>query len=208
MKKAIIFDFDGTLVDSSPVIFAIYKDIARQKGWKKMSKKTFKSLRKGTILGFIKWINVWPWHLPWLVREGKRRYRLQTDRVELFEGTKKMVKDLQKEGWQLYILSTNDPITIKNVLRKYNLQNDFKILKNSSFFSKGKVIKSLLKSSGLKPANVWMVGDELRDIRAAKKAKVNSIAVSWGLQDINVLKRAKPLAIAHEPSDIMKTVKG
>jgi len=54
--------------------------------------------------------------------------------------------------------------------------------------------------------SVWMIGDSGSDIRAAKEASVQSIAVSWGHQSAEVLTRAEPDYLVHSPEELLKVI--
>ena len=74
-------------------------------------------------------------------------------------------------------------------------------------FGKHRSLKRLLKTYHMKPAETIYIGDEVRDIEACRKAKVQIIAVTWGFNSKRILERAKPDFIADKPEDIVKIVK-
>lgn len=49
MQKYIVFDFDGTLVDSQKIFVPIYNQLAEKHGYKTVSEEEIESLRKLTI---------------------------------------------------------------------------------------------------------------------------------------------------------------
>jgi phosphoglycolate phosphatase-like HAD superfamily hydrolase len=51
---------------------------------------------------------------------------------------------------------------------------------------------------------VFMVGDSMSDVRAARAAGVKSIVVSWGHQSLGRLVGAVPDAIAHLPEELIE----
>ena len=55
---------------------------------------------------------------------------------------------------------------------------------------------------------VFMVGDSLSDIRAARQAGVKSIAVSWGHQSVGKLLEAMPDYVVHVPEKLIEVTKG
>lgn len=120
--------------------------------------------------------------------------KLEAEKVKLFPGTVKMIKDLRARNLELYILSRNKADLIKHVLERYGLQDDLRILdrRKRYFGRKSAVITRLIQQKGYKKESVWMIGDEVRDIQAAKRAGINSIAVSWGLQDTSILELCEP----------------
>jgi phosphoglycolate phosphatase-like HAD superfamily hydrolase len=53
---------------------------------------------------------------------------------------------------------------------------------------------------------VFMVGDSLSDVQAAKEASVTSIAVTWGHQSLENLLRAKPDFVVSSPHDLIQII--
>jgi phosphoglycolate phosphatase len=53
---------------------------------------------------------------------------------------------------------------------------------------------------------VFMVGDSLSDVQAAKEAAVTSIAVTWGHQSLENLLRAKPDFVVSSPHDLIQII--
>jgi phosphoglycolate phosphatase len=54
--------------------------------------------------------------------------------------------------------------------------------------------------------SVFMVGDSLSDIRAAKEASITSIAVTWGHQSLEYLLRGDPDHVVHFPHDLIEII--
>lgn len=204
MKKVVIFDFDGTLADSASVVRSIYADLAKDKGWPKLTDAAYKQLRRGTIQQAIKWVGIRPWQMPGLLREGRNLFKKHSSEIKLFSGIDEVVKNLASEGWELYVLSSNVETTVHQVLKDNGISRNMQILRRPPLFGKHKSINKLVEQKAYDQAHVWMIGDELRDIEAANKSGVNSIAVSWGLQDESLLKKAKPTFLAKYPRDIEK----
>ena len=57
-----------------------------------------------------------------------------------------------------------------------------------------------------KRESVFMIGDSLSDIRAAKEAFVTSIAVTWGHQSLEYLLRGDPDYVIHFPQDLIEII--
>ncbi len=56
------------------------------------------------------------------------------------------------------------------------------------------------------PESVFMVGDSLSDILAAKEASVTSIAVTWGHQSLEHLLRGNPDYLVSSPHDLIEVI--
>lgn len=50
------------------------------------------------------------------------------------------------------------------------------------------------------------VGDEERDVVASRKMKLRVLSVSWGFESLDVLTKAGPDFIAHQPAEILQRV--
>ena len=48
-----------------------------------------------------------------------------------------------------------------------------------------------------------MIGDALSDVRAAKEARVTSIAVTWGHQSLETLQRGEPDYVINSPQELI-----
>ena len=55
---------------------------------------------------------------------------------------------------------------------------------------------------------VYVVGDSVSDVRAAREAGVQSIAVSWGHQSVEMLIEAKPDTFVHSPGELLEFITG
>jgi phosphoglycolate phosphatase len=54
--------------------------------------------------------------------------------------------------------------------------------------------------------SVFMIGDALSDIRAAKEAGVTSIAITWGHQSLETLQRGEPDYVVNSPHELIQTI--
>lgn len=203
-RKVVIFDFDGTLADVVPLMREIYGEFATKNGYPELTEEIFQNLRKSTLREVFKWVGVKPWQLPGLMRKGRVLFAEKSDKVKLFKGVSKLVAELHKSDWEIYILSSNSPATIHDILVRNKIDDYISILKRPSLFGKAQSIKALVRKKNYDKKNVWMVGDEVRDIEGANKAGVNSIGVTWGLQHEIVLKKAKPTHLAKTAVQLRK----
>ena len=66
------------------------------------------------------------------------------------------------------------------------------------------MIKHLLKEKNFSNGDMVYVGDEVRDIKAAKKARVRVIAVTWGLNSRKILEKEHPDYLVDRPQELLK----
>lgn len=202
MQKAVIFDFDGTIADTSMLIRGVYNEMGAERGWPVMNEVEYQRLRELGLVEAQRWTGVKPWQVPGLMREGLKRFKLLSQEVKLFPGIPELMGQLVTSGQTLYVLSTNAPEIIGEVLGRYDLKNSVTVLKRSPLFSKHYAIRSLISKNKYQHDNVWMVGDEVRDIEAGKHAGVNTVAVTWGLESNELLLAAQPTALASSPKEL------
>jgi len=202
-KKVVIFDFDGTLADTEGILRNIYRDVAKEKGWAPLDRAKYRKLFTASIWDAALWSRFLPWRLPYLVGESRSRLQQRANSIKLFPGMKKVVTELHQADCELYVLSRNWQSTVQLVMDKNGLGSMVLVLKKPGFFTKHKSVKKLIQQKAYTKDSTWMIGDEVRDIYAAKRAGVLSIAVPWGFQDAATLAKLLPTAIVGKAEDIV-----
>lgn len=207
-KRVAVFDFDGTLADTARIFKVIYKDMAEKHNWKHPTDEDFENLRKGTIRDARKWAGIPLWRLPFVIHNVRRAMRRDVDQVVLFPDVVELIHDLHKQDLEIYILSRNLPETIQGALERYELAGKTQILRRKKryFGSKTIALVALLRNRHYNRKQIWMIGDEIRDILAAKRARVNSVAVTWGLQDVSILKRYNPDYLVKDVAELRRVL--
>lgn len=188
MAKNIIFDFDGTLADTLDL--AIEFGNANQARFSKrvISKDDFKehSMREA-----LKRIGLPLRKLPQFVFELKKYLSSHLQRVQLFPGIVDMIEDLSKKGNKLYIMSSNSAENISAVLERHSLSKNFSAIhSDSSIFGKHRVLARMLPRYNFNTKDTIYVGDEVRDFEACVKCGIEMIAVAWGWNSVDRLKKS------------------
>lgn len=200
MIKYIVFDFDGTIADT----FEIMKEIAKSE-FKDISDKDFELLKDEGISGMMKRKNIHIWELPKLVLRFTFKMK-NKENVKLFPEVLESLKILSK-SYKLGIVSSNSEENIIQNLKKHNVQNLFDfIFSQSSIFGKDKVLKKMCKKYQINSSEVIYVGDEDRDIIAAKKTKIKNIAVTWGYNSEKKLRETNPDYLVNSPKEIIEKI--
>jgi phosphoglycolate phosphatase len=205
--KMIVFDFDGTLADSERIMVGIYDFFAAENNKPELTEQIKQKLRDGTARQAIKWAGVRLWQIPKMLNIARKEYKKRSSKVRIFAGMQSLVKELSRD-FDIYILSTNSEKTVKKILIKNNFTPKVTILKGSSVFGKDKALRKLLRNKKYDRRISWMIGDEVRDIAAGNKSRLNTIGVTWGLQSEVGLRRARPGYVADKPGDILRIIRG
>lgn len=199
MINYIVFDFDGTLADT----FDAIKTIATTEyGEYDIDIELFKS--EGAK-GMLKKLDIPRWKLPGMILNVTSKLRKSKD-VKLFPGIIDLLNMLKKD-YKIGILSSNSKEIINDKLKAYIIEDLFEfVYSESSLFGKHLVLERMCSKHTINPLEVVYVGDEDRDIIAAKKAKIKTIAVTWGFNSKERLSKEEPDYIVDSPMQIIEAL--
>ena len=120
----------------------------------------------------------------------------------------RVIKDLDLQGYKLIIVSSADENSIKDFLKKYDLEKYFTEILGKNFNpSKVEKIKIIGEKYKIKPQETLLVTDSVGDIKEAHEAKTKSIGVTWGLHEKERLEKNGADFIAENSNDILEGVK-
>ena len=201
MTKAIVFDFDGTLADTLPITVSCVNKLADEYGYEK--KEIFGKIRNKTMRQIIKdELGLSMIQIPGYLKKLKPLIEREKEKASLFAGIPEVLEELSKK-YILFILTSNAPEIVDHVLGENKPMIDF-IFSNTSLFGKHKVLQALLAERNLKRDEIVYIGDEVRDIEAAKKLGVKVVAVTWGYNSKKLLEKERPDYLVEKPEEILK----
>jgi phosphoglycolate phosphatase-like HAD superfamily hydrolase len=190
--RVLIFDFDGTLADSMQTVFEVYNSLAPDMGLPLISAGEIPRLRELGPLRALDAYGVPLWRVPVLLQRVRRELERRAAVPAIFPGLDQVFEMPAIRTARRLILSSNSRSNIERFLNRHRLSSFERIDAGASLFGKARRLQRLLKISHLDPADVVYVGDELRDLEAAREVGATSVAVSWGYAERGVLQ-------AHEP---------
>jgi phosphoglycolate phosphatase len=198
----VLWDFDGTLADSWPLGLAIFNEVAALRGLRPVVDPD--AAREMTAVQLMRKHGVSWWRLPRLAVEMKSLARDRIASVQIFPGIAPVLHKLCNHGCRLGIVSSNNEETILTSLRLNGLAEPFEFVHScSNLFGKGRRVRALLKQLRVRPERVIYVGDEVRDIVAARQARIDVAAVTWGLNSARLLASHEPTYLVDEPADLL-----
>lgn len=206
MIKYIIFDFDGTIVNSKKLALQLINDLSGKYGYRKAGEEELDYLSTLSIRERLKLFQVPFYKVPQIVLDMRKNYNHSVESLEIFNGIGDVIHNLKEKGFKLSIISSNAEENIKKVLVKYNIDSFDSIHSSYNLFGKSGKISAFLKKHHLKKDEIIYIGDELRDIQACQKSEVKIIAVTWGYDSSELLKKANPNHIANNPSEIVDLI--
>jgi len=206
MIKHIIFDFDGTVVDSRYLAVELFNQLAVKYGFRKIKETEFEFFRSLSITERCKTIHAPIYMIPLIYTELKRGYQKSTTHLRVFPGIKKLLKRLKEKGFKLSIISSNSVDNINKFLRKNNIDVFDNVYSSRNYFGKDKALNFFLKKHKLKGKDVVYIGDERRDIVACRKNNIKIISVSWGFDSIELLSKENPDFLVKSPIELFDVI--
>ncbi len=201
-KNTIIFDFDGTLIDTLDQFVDAYNHIAPSLGCKTVTREEQKVLRDSRPQEFFHTYNIALWKLPFLIQRIRKYLRTLLYDLELSQEVSSFIAQLYEEGYTLGILSSNTEKTIRHILAKHDLERCFRFIHTGpNLFGKDKAMRKILKKNKLQTENVVYIGDETRDVEAMHRIGVPIVAVTWGYSSAEALEKLHPTYISHTFSE-------
>lgn len=201
MKRAVLFDLDGTLVESLPGIAqslnAALKEI-KHPPYSENQVRNFigngaHRLIKNALPGADS--NTIQKTLTYFSEHYRQHWRQGTC---LFPGISELLSDLKSDHWHLAILSNKPHEFVQKITQELFSPDLFdQVLGQRS----GVPLKpnpestlQIIRQFQISPAECFFVGDSIVDIETAKNANISSVLVTWGYQNLQNPVTANTLA--------------
>jgi phosphoglycolate phosphatase len=212
--RLIIFDLDGTLVDSERCInasmtaalaeFGVAGHLARLR------------LHIGlpldqAIRGLVD-VQLDDPSVAEIARLYRRHHAaFQDGLVKLYSGAADALDELSRLGIDLAIASSKITTAVEAILHKFDIARFFVCVVGGEQVVKGKpapdMIERVLELTSRARAEALMVGDTTYDVEMAQLAGVDSCAVTYGNQSAELLLDARPMHVAASMADVVSLVK-
>jgi len=214
MKKLLLFDLDGTLADTQPLLFHIFTDALNECGFSVTHKEVcaisagnnFSPVRGGFApndyldrvpenYGEIFWSNY------------DNYFIMAADRI--YDGIRETIDELKARGYTVVVLSNKPFRYTYPIIAKAFGEDYFTLVEGGSDkFAKKPAPDGILyvcQTLGFDPADAYMIGDLPADYRAAKSSGANFIPAGWGY-GVRELKNEGVTDFAARPRDILDII--
>jgi phosphoglycolate phosphatase len=208
--KAIIFDLDGTLVDTLDDLTEAMNQSLTHCGQPVRTREECRDMIGRGLPEFAK--SALPpeaGHLKdMLLRKMREVYLgICLDRTKPYDGIREVLSACQKQGVRLAVLSNKAHDLTVRISEHYFGKGTFcQILgqkENIKPKPDSEPVYLLLEKMELKPADVLYVGDSEVDVQTAQNAGVDCIAVGWGFRSLDILRQAGAKTIIRQPLELL-----
>lgn len=203
--ELVIFDFDGTLADSAAWMMRAVNPMARRYGFKTVTDEEIEMLRGRSTREVIRYLGVSPWKLPLIARAGKKMMAADAHKIPLFPETARMLRALHTAGVKIAVVSSNSEKVIRRVLGPELSELISLYSCGASLFGKARKFKQVT-ARGVSRDRVICIGDETRDIEAARAVGLDCGAVGWGYAKPSILAEHRPTVSFTSMSEIISYV--
>ncbi len=205
--RLIVWDFDGTLADTLALSVEIFNAFAARHGFRPLD--DLAAARGLNTRTFFWKYRIPLWKLPKLGADYRAAVRGRMASIRLFAGLADLIRDLRGGGCRLGVLSSNAAENIRACLDANGAGEAFDfVVGYPRLFGKATAIRKLLRREGVGPREFLYVGDEVRDVEAARKAGVDVAAVAWGYNTAELLAGAAPTYLWPSPDEARKWLAG
>jgi phosphoglycolate phosphatase len=142
------------------------------------------------------------WKLPAIARDMRALKAHHLDDIPLFPGVDRLLRALADAGVVLAVVSSDHEANARRALGPANAQLVAHFECGASLFGKAAKFKRVLKRSGILATRAICIGDEIRDLEAARKAGIPFGAVSWGYASPEALQARGPQEMFFSMDDI------
>ena len=212
-KKVVIFDFDGTLVDSINFHFEIHREVFEHVGiylgrryfftecngmephefYEKIIKD---SRRKPELID-----KVWNGMLKLKKEKGLKS-------IKTYPGVTNMLKELKKNNLKLLVASSSKRAYVKEILDNNNITKYFDTIIGSDKFKKSKpnpaIFLEAWKNSNADKKECIIIEDSMNGIIAARRSKIDVISL---ITTMNIEDLPNNVIFAEKHSDIPNLIK-
>jgi phosphoglycolate phosphatase len=204
---AVVFDWDGTLIDSTPTIARSIQAAAADLG---LPVPDFELASHVIGLGLQDALARAVPTLPAArAAEFSARYRVhylaQDHMLQLFAGARELVEALSGRGMPLAIATGKSRVGLERSLQATGLGryfDAFRCADQTHSKPHPAMLLELADELALSPARLLMIGDTTHDLEMAAAAGAKAVGMTHGAHDVTALQRLAPLALFDSIADL------
>jgi phosphoglycolate phosphatase len=206
--RLVIFDFDGTLADSFPWFVATINTVADRYRFRRIEDGELDRLRGYSAREMVRHLGIPSWKLPLIASHIRKLKARDRGAIGLFPGVGALLGQLSDRGVVLAIVSSNSEENVRQILGPEGAASIRYYACGASLFGKKAGFRKVLRKCGVRPGEALCVGDELRDLEAAREVGIPFGAVTWGYTTAEALSAQAPEALFERVEQIAEAVLG
>ncbi len=196
-----LFDFDGTLADSQAWFLGVFDQVADRFGYRRLAPGDRERLRGLETKAILQDLGVPTWKLPMIAKHVRALAARDIEKIRLFPGAAEMLAALKTGGVETAVVSSNDEGNVRRVLGPA-AAHVAHFACGASLFGKPSKIRGVLKAMRVDRHGAILIGDETRDVAAARDVGIDCGLVAWGYADPDFLRSLAPILFFERMDEI------
>ena len=196
----IVFDWDGTIMDSTAVIAGSIQAACRDLG---LTIPDDETARHVIGLGLDQALRYAVPDMPEamrpdLVERYRHHFLAQDEAIPLFEGARETIAELRDAGYRLGVATGKSRAGLDRAMESTGMKSYFHATRTADqTFSKPNpaMLFELMDELAVSTGRTLMVGDTTHDVQMAQNAKVDVVAMGHGAHPPEQLQELNPLAL-------------
>jgi pyrophosphatase PpaX len=206
--QSLIFDFDGTLINTNDLIINTLKRVAKDKLNLTLKQEKINEMYGLAIDEQMRLLD--PKREDELVDYYFDLYLKKVNsETFLFEGIKELLKELNERNYNLYILTNNNTKDTTQSLERLNILHYFEDMITMDDVTSGKPdpegLQILFNNNNIDKNITLLIGDSPHDIEAGKRFNLKTVLVGWSMFDLKDFD-VKPTFIIQQPKELLKLI--
>jgi phosphoglycolate phosphatase len=202
----VVFDFDGTLADSLTWFRTVLSELLEHHGLPPLTLDEAEALRGLPPKDIMTQLAIPAWKIPLIAADVRQRATDNADQIALYDGIADLIDALAETGIQIAVVSSNGEAAVRAVLGPELTAKIDQFACGAALFGKASIFRKVARRAKTVPARTICIGDEVRDIEAAREAGCDCGAVSWGFATPDILKVSEPDYLYAKTSEIRTSV--
>jgi phosphoglycolate phosphatase len=198
-----IFDFDGTLADSFPFLVSVVNALAHKHDFQPIDFREIEKLRAYDAMQMLRHVGLPLWKMPLVGRSYLALMAKSVASIPLFPGVNELLRGLKANGITAALVTSNSDAIVRQVLGPENTALIAHFHCGVSMFGKRHKLHEVLRKAHCDRSRAIYIGDEARDLQAAKSEHIAFGAVSWGFNSVESLMALSPQEVFARVEDIV-----
>ncbi len=203
----IIFDYDGVLADTLEDLIQFGQEASNQLGINHVvTKDDLSNLEVMSFATFGRACEVPDPLIDEFVKINLNLFAEKESPPGIFAGLDEVIRRFYPNH-KIAVVTTNSSQNVHAFLTHHGLEGYIHAIYGvDTPGSKAQKISLARERFVKNDEAVFMIGDSLSDVRAAKEAGVTSIAVTWGHQSLEALMKGKPEYVVNSPHELIEII--
>ena len=211
MFQTVIFDLDGTLLNTIDDLTAAGNYVCQRNGWPTHTVEEFKLMVGHGIPNLVSQFSPAEFRSPLLLMSTLSQFseyygKHNMDRTVPYDGIPELLASLKEQGVRMAVYS-NKADEFSRSLAEHFFPGTFDAILGKRPGIPGKPdpagLRLLMRKLGAAPEESVLVGDGETDLRSARNAGLRSVAVTWGFRSREALLAEGPDGMAESPEELL-----